>query len=118
MKLGVSLPDDLVAFADEEARRRGTSRSAYLAELLEAERLREQVSRYIDRHGWVTTCPHVKDADRHALGRLEADGLEAILAARRRIQSALESGDIPIACRGCAIADAVARPLATREACG
>lgn len=52
MKLGVSLPDDLVAFADEEARRRGTTRSAYLADLLAAERLREQVTRYIDRHGW------------------------------------------------------------------
>jgi hypothetical protein len=52
VKLGVSLPEELVAFADEEARRRGTTRSAYLAALLEAERLREQVSRYIDRHGW------------------------------------------------------------------
>ncbi len=52
MKLGVSLPDDLVAFADEEARRRGTSRSGYLAELLATERLRDQVSRYIDQHGW------------------------------------------------------------------
>lgn len=52
MKLGVSLPDDLVAFADEEARRRGTSRSGLLAQLLEAERVRDQVSRYIDRHGW------------------------------------------------------------------
>ena len=52
MKLGVSLPDDLVAFADEEAKRRHTTRSGLLAQLLEAERLREQVSRYIDRHGW------------------------------------------------------------------
>jgi metal-responsive CopG/Arc/MetJ family transcriptional regulator len=52
VKLGVSLPEDLVYFADEAARRRGTTRSAYLAELLAAERLREQVSSYIDRHGW------------------------------------------------------------------
>jgi metal-responsive CopG/Arc/MetJ family transcriptional regulator len=52
VKLGVSLPDELVAFADEAARRRGTTRSGYLAELLAAERLREQVSQYIDRHGW------------------------------------------------------------------
>ena len=52
MKLGVSLPEDLVAFADEEAQRRGTSRSGLLAQLLEAERVRDQVSRYIDRHGW------------------------------------------------------------------
>ncbi|HET9766692.1 MAG TPA: hypothetical protein VFS60_07585 [Thermoanaerobaculia bacterium] len=52
MKLGVSLPEDLIAFADEAARRKGSTRSAYLAELLAAERLREQVSSYIDRHGW------------------------------------------------------------------
>jgi hypothetical protein len=52
MKLGVSLPDELVEFADAEARRRGTTRSAYLAELLAAERLRGQVAQYIDRHGW------------------------------------------------------------------
>jgi len=50
MKLGVSLPDDLVA--DAEARRRGTTRSGFLAQLLESERLREQVGSYIDRHGW------------------------------------------------------------------
>lgn len=52
MKLGVSLPDDLVTFADAEARRRGTTRSGLLAQLLEAERLRDQMGRYIDRHGW------------------------------------------------------------------
>jgi metal-responsive CopG/Arc/MetJ family transcriptional regulator len=52
MKLGVSLPDDLVEFADEEARRRGTTRSGLLAQLLAAERVREQVARYLDRHGW------------------------------------------------------------------
>ena len=52
MKIGVSLPDDLVAFADEEASRRGTSRSGLLAELLTAERVREQTVRYLDRHGW------------------------------------------------------------------
>lgn len=52
MKLGISLPDDLVGFADDEAQRRGTSRSGLIAELLEAERLRRQVTAYIDRHGW------------------------------------------------------------------
>ncbi len=52
MKIGVSLPDELVAFADQEANRRGTSRSGLLAELLNAERVREQTSRYLDRHGW------------------------------------------------------------------
>ncbi len=52
MKLGVSLPDDLVAFADTEAKRRRTTRSGLLAQLLAAERVREQVSRYIDHHGW------------------------------------------------------------------
>lgn len=52
MKLGISIPDDLVGFADAEAERRGTSRSGLIAELIEAERLRRQVSAYIDRHGW------------------------------------------------------------------
>jgi metal-responsive CopG/Arc/MetJ family transcriptional regulator len=52
MKIGVSLPADLVAFADEAAKRRGTSRSVLLAKLLEAERVRLQILRYLDRHGW------------------------------------------------------------------
>ena len=52
MKVGVSLPDDLVAFADEEATRRGTSRSAFLADLLRAEQFRELLSRYLNRYGW------------------------------------------------------------------
>ena len=52
MKIGVSLPDELVAFADEEAERRGTSRSGLLASLLEAERVKEQVRTYLDRYGW------------------------------------------------------------------
>jgi metal-responsive CopG/Arc/MetJ family transcriptional regulator len=52
MKVGVSLPEDLLAFADQEAVRRGTSRSGLLAELLAAERVREQTRRYLDQHGW------------------------------------------------------------------
>jgi metal-responsive CopG/Arc/MetJ family transcriptional regulator len=52
MKIGVSLSKELVQFADEEARRRGLSRSGLLAELLQAERVREQTRRYLDRHGW------------------------------------------------------------------
>jgi len=52
MKIGVSLPDDLIAFADEVANRRGTSRSGLLAALLQAERVREQVGTYLDRYGW------------------------------------------------------------------
>ncbi len=52
MRLGVFLPDDLVAFADEEAKRRGTSRSALLAQLLQAERVRTQTRSYIDQYGW------------------------------------------------------------------
>ncbi len=55
MKIGVSIPDELIAFADEEAKRRGLSRSGLLAKLLEAERIREQTRRYIDRHGWDVT---------------------------------------------------------------
>jgi len=52
MKIGVSLPDELIAFADAQAQRRGTSRSGLLAQLLEAERIREQTRGYLDRHGW------------------------------------------------------------------
>lgn len=52
MKIGVSIPDELVAFADEEARRRSTSRSGLLADLLKAEQVREQTRVYIDQHGW------------------------------------------------------------------
>jgi metal-responsive CopG/Arc/MetJ family transcriptional regulator len=52
MKIGVSIPDELVTFADEEARRRGISRSGLLAQLLQAERIREQTQRYLDLHGW------------------------------------------------------------------
>lgn len=52
MKIGVSLPADLLAFADEEAKRRGTTRSGLLARLLEAEHIQAQVRQYIDRHGW------------------------------------------------------------------
>ncbi|HET7291181.1 MAG TPA: hypothetical protein VFM88_02025 [Vicinamibacteria bacterium] len=55
MKIGVSLPEDLIAFADREAGRRGTSRSGLLARLLEAERVREQTRRYLDEHGWDVT---------------------------------------------------------------
>ena len=52
MKIGVSIPDELVAFADEEARRRSTSRSGLLADLLKAEQVREETRVYIDQHGW------------------------------------------------------------------
>jgi metal-responsive CopG/Arc/MetJ family transcriptional regulator len=52
VKIGISLPEDLIAFADETARRRGTSRSELLAQLLEEERVRQQTREYLDRHGW------------------------------------------------------------------
>lgn len=52
MKIGVSIPEDLVAFADDEAKRLGLSRSGFLVKLLEAERVREQTRRYIDQYGW------------------------------------------------------------------
>jgi metal-responsive CopG/Arc/MetJ family transcriptional regulator len=52
MKIGISLPKDLLAFADEAAKRRGTSRSELVARLLEAERVRQQTQEYLDRHGW------------------------------------------------------------------
>jgi metal-responsive CopG/Arc/MetJ family transcriptional regulator len=52
VKIGVSLPEELVAFADQTAKQRGTSRSVLLARLLEAERVRQQTQRYLDRYGW------------------------------------------------------------------
>ena len=52
MKIGVSLPEDLVEFADQAAGRRGTSRSQLLAQLLEAERVRQRTQQYLDRYGW------------------------------------------------------------------
>ena len=55
MKIGISIPEDLIAFADEEAKRRGLSRSGLLARLLEAEKVRDQTRRYIDRYGWDVT---------------------------------------------------------------
>ena len=52
MKIGVSLSEELIAFADEAAQRRGTSRSGLLALLLQAEKVRSQVGSYLDRYGW------------------------------------------------------------------
>ena len=52
MKIGVSISEELLAFADEEAKRRGTTRSGLFAVLLDAERVREQTRRYLDTHGW------------------------------------------------------------------
>ncbi len=52
VKVGVSLPDELIDFADREASRRGTTRSGLLAQLLKAEQVRERARRYIDEHGW------------------------------------------------------------------
>jgi metal-responsive CopG/Arc/MetJ family transcriptional regulator len=52
MKVGVSLPKQLLSFADDLARREGLSRSALLARLLEEERVRRQTREYLDRHGW------------------------------------------------------------------
>ena len=52
MKIGVSLPDELVKFADLEAQRRGTTRSGLLAELLDEARVRAQTRAYLDKHGW------------------------------------------------------------------
>ncbi len=52
MKIGVSIPEELIAFADKEAKRRGLSRSGLLAQLLEGEKVREQTRRYIDQYGW------------------------------------------------------------------
>jgi metal-responsive CopG/Arc/MetJ family transcriptional regulator len=52
VKISIALPVDLIEFADREANRRGTDRSALIAELLLAERIRVRTKRYLDRHGW------------------------------------------------------------------
>ena len=52
MKIGISLAADLIAFADSEAAKRGTTRSGLLAELLQAEKVREQTRQYLDEFGW------------------------------------------------------------------
>ena len=52
MKIGVSLPDHRIQFANQTAELRGTTRSGLLAQLLEAEMVREQTRRYLDRYGW------------------------------------------------------------------
>lgn len=52
MKIGVSLPADLVAFADQRAKDLRMARSELLASLLRAERVRQQTRAYLDRHGW------------------------------------------------------------------
>jgi hypothetical protein len=52
VKIGVSLPEELVAFADRVAEGQGTTRSGLLARLLEAERVRLQTRLYLDKHGW------------------------------------------------------------------
>lgn len=51
-KIGVSIPEDLVAFADQTAQARGVSRSELLARLLESERVLVHTGRCLDRHGW------------------------------------------------------------------
>lgn len=48
----MSLPEDLVAFVDEEARRSRTTRSRTLARLLRGAQVRLQTRAYLDRHGW------------------------------------------------------------------
>lgn len=62
---------------------------------------------FVDRHGTYTCCPNVKDAERHALGRV-GDPPEGVLRARRAVAERLETGEVPEACEGCFIAAAVA----------
>jgi hypothetical protein len=52
IKVGVSFPEELIAFTDREAGRLGTSRSGVLARLLRAEQVRERARCYLDEHGW------------------------------------------------------------------
>jgi metal-responsive CopG/Arc/MetJ family transcriptional regulator len=52
VKIGISLPDELITFADQAAARRGTSRSGLLAQLLAAEQVKEAALRYLDQYGW------------------------------------------------------------------
>jgi MoaA/NifB/PqqE/SkfB family radical SAM enzyme len=62
---------------------------------------------FVDRHGAYTACPNVKDVGRHAFGRV-GDRPDEVLRARQGMAERLEAGEVPPACRGCFIADAVA----------
>ncbi len=52
MRIELSIPSELVAFADSESRRRGLTRSAYLGDLLRSKQVRMETRRYLDSHGW------------------------------------------------------------------
>jgi metal-responsive CopG/Arc/MetJ family transcriptional regulator len=52
MRIRISLPEQLGRFADTAAKRAGKSRSHFLAQILEAERIRLRTQVYLERHGW------------------------------------------------------------------
>lgn len=72
MKVGVSLPEELIEFADAEASRRQTTRSGLIADLLHAERVRREVSDYIDRNGWDVVADE-ESWRRYQRGRMKAE---------------------------------------------
>ena len=65
-------------------------------------------SLFVNRHGMATACPNVKDTERFAFGHIRKDGAELILESRASMRRQLTSGEIPIACQGCFIADSIA----------
>jgi metal-responsive CopG/Arc/MetJ family transcriptional regulator len=65
-KVMISLPDDLVVRIDEQARRRGTTRSGLLRDLAERELQRSAATRRRTIHERLAAAePHGGDAVRH-----------------------------------------------------
>jgi hypothetical protein len=71
MKFSASMPDDVLAAADELARDRGLTRSRYLTSLVQEAQLREQLDRAVP-----------DDFDEPALQAFLSLGLAAARAAR------------------------------------
>ena len=63
-------------------------------------------SLFVNRHGVVSACPNVKDADRFGFGEMSA-GAREILDNRERMRTELQSRRVPEACQGCFIATSV-----------
>jgi len=52
MRIAITLSDDLLAYADSEAERRGTTRSGLLSELLAEAKLQGERMAPISQHSW------------------------------------------------------------------
>jgi MoaA/NifB/PqqE/SkfB family radical SAM enzyme len=62
---------------------------------------------FVDRHGAALPCPNIKDTAKHALGTIDVDAPERILAARRVLGNAIRAGVVSEGCCGCFIAESI-----------